>query len=182
MARRPVEWIGRAFNSIAFPTVAGQELDFPIVDADDSGPNDFSFEHYTRPTIVRIVGQLTIQMNQTGTSVDNYGLRYMVGLICSDEDKPAERLDEEIGHSWLWIGYGTLIRPQVVIRIPDNAGASLQVNSNFFGKPLGEHTLDIRAMRKIPRDCELRVVIHTKTITGTVLPHISGFVRVLVKE
>ena len=182
MARRPVEWAGRAFSLVSMPNVAGTESDLVIVDADASGPNAFSFEHYTRPTITRVVGRLTIQMNQTGTGVDNHGFRYLLGLMCADEDKGPGRLDEELGHSWMWMGYGTLIRPQVVTRIPDNAGGSIQVNINDTGLPLNSHTIDVRAMRKVARDCELRLVMHCMTTNGTIAPHISGFLRCLIKE
>ncbi len=181
--RRPVEWAGRAFSTFFLPTTAGTELDLVIVDADESGPGNFSFEHYTQPTIVRIVGELTVQMNQTGTTVDNYGIRYLLGLMCADEDKAPGRLDEELGHSWLWMGAGTLIRPQFRSEIPiGNAAGSQTVQTNDFGQPLKSHTLDIRSMRKVRRDCELRLVLHTQTITGTVSPHISGFIRCLIKE
>ena len=182
MTRRPVEWAGRAFSVQTMPKVAGTESDLVIVDADEAGPNNFSFEHYTRPTIVRIVGSLIVQLNQAGTGVDNYSFRYLLGLMCADEDKGPGRLDEELGHSWLWMGVGHLHRPQFVNRIPDNAGGSLQVNTNDYGAPTRTHVLNIKSMRKVPRDCELRLVMHCMTVNGDIDPHVTGFVRCLIKE
>ena len=184
MSRRPVEWAGKHFNQVGLPTVAGTEADIPIVDADESGPGDFSFEHYTRPTIIRIVGRLTVQLNQTGSSVDNYSYRYLMGFMCADEDKPPGRLDEEFGHSWMWMTAGTVFRPKVQTLIPiGNAAGSQAVQINYFGSPLLAHEFDVRTMRKVGRDCELRLVLHCVSISSaTVAPHITGFVRCLIKE
>jgi len=184
MPRRPVEWAGKSLLQFAMPVVPGAEISTPIVDADASGPGNFSFEHYTRPTIVRIVGHLEVQLNQTATTVDNYGYRYLLGMMCADEDKGPGRLDEELGHSWLWMAYGTLIRPQVRSTIPiGNAAGTQVVAINDFGKPLQSHTLNIKSMRKVPRDCELRLVMHCMSVgPGVSAPHISGFIRCLIKE
>ena len=184
MTRRPVEWAGRAFDRFSMPTTIGNETTLAIVDADAAGPLNFSFEHYTRPTIVRIVGSLTVQLNQTGSAVENFKYRYLLGLMCADQDKPAGRLDEELGHSWMWMAHGTLIRPKVRSTISiGNAAGSQTVETNFFGNPLKSHELNVKAMRKVPRDCELRLVLHCMDISvPTVAPHISGFVRCLIKE
>ena len=184
MARRPVEWAGLAFDRKPMPTTIGNESHLVIVDADASGPGNFSFEHYTRPTIVRIVGSLTAQLNQTGSAVENFKYRYLMGLMCSDQDKAASRPDEELGHSWLWMAHGTLIRPKVRSTIPiGNASGSQVVETNFFGNPLKSHELNVKSMRKVPRDCELRLVLHCMDISvPTVAPHVSGFIRCLIKE
>jgi len=186
MARRPVEWAGRAFDRFTMPITIGSELDLVIVDADASGPGNFSFEHYTKPTIVRIIGKLTVQMNQTGTVVENYKYRYLLGLMCADEDKAPGRLDEELGHSWLWMASGTVFRPKFRVTIPiGNAAGSQVVETNDFGHPIIEHILDVKSMRKVPRDCELRLVMHCVDISiagAAVAPHITGFLRCLIKE
>jgi len=184
MTRRPVEWAGISLLQFSMPVVPGAEISTPLVDADDSGPGNFSFEHYTKPTIVRIVGTLVVQLNQTGLTVDNYGYRYLLGLMCADEDKGPGRLDEELGHPWLWMAFGHVFRPQVRALIPiGNAAGTQTVPINDFGKPLHEHTLNIKSMRKVPRDCELRLVMHCMTVgPGAAAPHISGFVRCLIKE
>ena len=183
MTRRPVEWAGVAFSASTMPKIAGTESDLVIVDADEAGPGNFSFEHYTRPTIVRIVGSLIVQLNQAGTGVDNYSFRYLLGIMCADEDKAPGRLDEELGHSWMWMAVGHLHRPQFVARIPiGNAAGSQQVNTNDYGAPTRTHVLNIKAMRKVGRDCELRLVLHCLSVNGDIDLHITGFVRCLIKE
>jgi hypothetical protein len=168
------------------PTTIGSESKIVIVDADAAGPGNFSFEHYTKPTIVRIVGNLTIQLNQSGSVVENYKYRYLLGLMCADEDKAAGRLDEELGHSWLWMASGTVIRPKFNVNIPvGNAGGTQNVQTNDFGSPLMVHSVNVKSMRKVARDCELRLVLHCQDISvapANVAPHITGFLRCLIKE
>ena len=171
-------------DAVAFSTTAGAEVDQVIVDADESGLGNFSFEHYTRPTIVRIVGRLTCQLNSSASSASvSIRMRYLLGIMCADEDKPAGRLDEEFGHSWMWMTAGTIHRPTFQNEIPvGNAAGTQNVVTTDYGKPLETHDIDIRTMRKVGRDCELRLVMHTQSITAFCAPHISGFLRCLIKE
>ena len=181
MAKRPVEWQGQVFAQKNFPTTAGQNNFFVVVDADESGPNPFSFQHYTRPTIVRIVGALTAQLSADSTSIENRDFRYAIGIICCDENLPAQDLQSEYAHPWLWLGTGTLHRPMFGVPVY-NGTTIVTSNSTGYGQPIIRHEIDIRAMRKVNRDCELRIVLAADDTVGASSPHLSGFLRCLVKE
>ena len=180
--QRPVEWLGRTFTQEAFPTTPGNSNFLSIVDADESGPQNFSFEHYTQPTIVRCIGRLIVRLTTDSTASANYRMSYQLGLICCDEDLPAQNLGTELGHPWLWYDYGVVIRTQTAD--PEwNGTTVVNFDKNEFGMPIRDHLLDSRAMRKVPRDCHLRLVLrNAQEGSGAVSPTISGFIRVLVKE
>jgi len=193
-ARRPVEWLGRMFGGLPLPA-SGQNNANTLIDADDSGSLSFSFEHYTQPTIVRIVGNLVFQLNADAAAIDpdkSLEVRYAVGIMCCDEDLPAQNLQAgtaaEMGHPWMWMDVGFLHRPSVGQKVSgaESGSAGVVISADNFtqvyGTPLISHPLDIRAMRKVPRDCELRLVISTHTRSADVSPQVHGFVRCLVKE
>ena len=181
MARRPVEWAGFGFDEQALPA-SGLRSELTIVDADDSGPRDFSFEHYTKPTIVRIVGELWVRLGaNSSTVVTNYFARFMLGLMCADEDKPAEDPANELGHPWMWLAYGHLYRPMTGMPVY-NGTSIIAEDYNVGGTSMIHYVLDVRTMRKVNRDCELRLVMKTIADSGDVSPKISGFIRCLIKE
>ena len=189
MPRRPVRWVGNTFEAQAFPAVVGTSLDYVVVDADDGGPSLFSFEHMTSPTIVRCLGVIYTQLNADTTDPDaTYANRYQIGLICSDEDKPPENPASELGHPWLWMDYGFLHRPSIGAKVSgaESGSPGVIVSADSTQHPYGtaiiRHEFDVRAMRKVARDCELRLVIRLRSDTGNTSPVMHGFVRALIKE
>jgi len=181
MSRRPVEWAGLAFNDLGLPAVGARSKRI-IVDADEAGAGNFSFEHYTKPTIVRIVGHLWFRLAAASqTVVENHRVNYMVGFMCSDEDLAAEDLETEPAHPWMWMDYGILHRPATGMPLY-NGTTVVAEDKNDYGKPLNEHVFDIKTMRRVNRDCDLRMVIKTMVQVGSSSPTVSGFVRCLIKE
>ena len=186
MPQRPVEWAGNTFSDQILPA-QGLSADYVVIDADDGGPSPFSFEHYTKPTITRCVGRLVFQLNASTADPDiNYELRYMVALICADEDKPSGNPASEFGHPWMWMDFGFLHRPSVGAKVsgvgPAEVILTADSKQSVYGTPQVHHVLDIRTMRKVNRDCELRVVVRTMFSAGAIAPRLHGFIRCLIKE
>jgi len=110
----------------------------------------------------------------------------MIGLICSDEDVGAQNVANEFAHPWLWMDFGFLHRPTIGAKVSGVETAPTVISADStqhpYGTALWTHQFDVRAMRKVVRDCELRLVIRTKANAGNTSPVMHGFVRAFVKE
>ena len=181
-ARRKTAWFAKSMNYDAL-TVGNTTIDLMTSAQlhDNVGQS---------PTIVRIVGSLLLQHRRdSGGFSESMRSNYFLGITCLHEDvispNPFSGMDEE---HWMWSGFAH--SESTFIEFPDRQFDSNTIiggSTESRGTPhVHSHQfldLDIRAMRKAPEACELRLLVNTSEVeTETGASHfISGLIRVLVK-
>jgi len=155
---RTVEWLGSAATNTVFapgsvtgPTVIDKAI----------------FENYGSPTIVRLEGCLTFQLDRTldNPPTGSQVLAYHAGIIVAHTNLPNTNTDplDDQELSWLWTCSGRLL---LAVNYTWNGTTMILQDSPSDYRQI--HKIDSRAMRKV-RDTEhLRFVVKPTTITGNV--------------
>ena len=181
MARRRTFWLGHA---ISYQTVPGGTTNIVLASS--------SQIHATTqdPTVVRIVGRLWFGFERNTEFAESMRSICQVGIACVHEDvanpNPKSDLGEEI---WMW--QGLMMTQATFVEYPDRQNAADTIIGGSTQSRASQHVptgiehldLDIRAMRKAPEPCELRLAIdvaEVMTATSSV-NKIAGFVRMLFK-
>ena len=176
MPRRRTQWLGTTIEAVSVGTSTSVPGTQSLIGAGGLS----GFEKFTSPTIVRIVGTLYHQLGHQGGVVTNAD-KLVLGLICQDENTPAPNPIQEVQHPWLWTVESFV--HTTTRDMPVWNGSSV-VNDQYmpYGTPINRFHIDARVMRKVPRDCELRIAWIHAAVAGSPTPWIHGHFRVLVKE
>ncbi len=168
MARRSVEWHGTAAanSSIGF----GDPGTFEVVPTAE-------FEAKTNPTIVRLEGCITFQLDRTldNPPTSSQVIAYHAGIIVHHDGLDATDLNPltDPEQDWLWTCSGRIVHP-----VRNNAGT---LQDDHIGLTVPHH-IDSRAMRKVRHQHKLSLMVKATSIAGGDSLEFTWNLRVLVKE
>lgn len=179
MARKQREWLGSGIVTMqaAGPT-NGASVD--ILSA-------ARLEPYTKPTIARIhgwiFGRLGANDNGAASEPDDQMSIQVLGIICS-HDVPNPRDDPE--REWMWHGALPLIQGTPRVPLWDAAIGAVRYHQGSMAGGISQFaftTVDVRAMRKVPTGCALKLVMQGDAfVNDGQNPSLRAAFRVLVVE
>lgn len=159
---RPVEWIRKCEFDIVVPAAGLGTLGMTLV-------TPAEFEDFTRPTVVRIRGELALHLADV-TLGNQATVGYGVTLVNPDEPAPGP-LGQARGNRWLWWGCCTLYNPP-------GATLAFEYGTSFWRLPF-----DIKAMRKRLVDgSSLLLCVVLDASSGGASVHADMSSSTLVKE
>ncbi len=168
MARRSVEWLGAAAtnSSIGFGDPGLTEV-----------VSTAAFEGKTNPTIIRLEGCITFQLDRTldNPSTSSQVIAYHCGIIVHHDALSATSLNPltEQSLDWLWTCSGRIVHP-----VRNNAGT---LQDDHIGLTVPHH-IDSRAMRKVRDSHKLSLIVKGTSIAGGDSVEFTWNLRVLVKD
>ena len=168
MARRNVEWLGRAIANQAF--IFGVASGVDIVSTAD-------FEAKSNPTIIRLEGCLNFQLDRTldNSPLSSQVCSYHAGLFVYHENIPMADLNPlaNQGLDWMWTCSGRIVFP-----VRNEGGTLVDIGTILTQF----HHIDSRAMRKVRQDHKLSLIVLATSIAGGDSLELTFNLRVLVKD
>jgi len=169
MPRRPTEWHGVAYGDL---TLSASPANVTVMSASD-------FESYTKPTVTRIIGDLTFRLNHDGTQVPT-AATIICGIGVFDEDAIPNPYSELHRSGWMGV-YSDLVWAPAADLINGYTGASYPREMNGFRK--ARFHVDIRAQRIVgPAQRLVMVTYFADELGSPDNPAVTGHLRILVKE
>ena len=182
MARRKTFWLGKTYGYQAVST-GTTNLVLATSTTIHAANED--------PTLIRIVGRIMFwHERDSGGFKESTRSTCFAGIHCVHEDIVSQNPVSEIGgETWMW--QGLMCAQATFTEYPDRAnaadtiiGGSTQSRGTQHNATGIEHVdFDIRAMRKAPKPCEVRLMLDvTERLAETGSSHfITAFIRMLFK-
>ena len=183
MAKRKTFWIGRAlgYKAVGTGTITEVLASSTTIHAANEDP-----------TLVRVVGRLLFwyQREPDAAFAESTRSTCYAGIHCVHEDIAAQNPVSEIsGETWMWQGF--MASQSTFVEYPTREfdsdtilpGSTLSRATQHVPTGCDHVDFDIRAMRKAPKPCEVRLMLDvTERLAQTGVSHfISGHVRMLFK-
>ncbi len=161
---RRMSWEGAIF---ALTPATGNQTFSTIV-------SEALLENTPNPTIVRVRGQLLVRITGVGAAIAaahlTFGIKLVTGQALGIGITAIEHPGTDIGSDWLWWDTRTVRSKDGITDADMSTAQTVRVS------------IDSKAMRKVPPNKALVLIVQNTVIVSTITATIEGQVRVLLKH
>ena len=179
--RRKTFWLGKAISYVTVPGGTSH-----IILATSAQIHETTED----PTLIRMIGRLWFAFERNTEFAESMRSICHMGISCVHEDMPLQNPKGDISEE-LWMWQGLAVTQATFVEYPDRQNAADTIIGGSTESRASQHVptgiehvdLDIRAMRKAPLPCEVRLSMDVAEVMAATAStnKIAGVVRMLFK-